>query len=82
MGGGRGVDLVADFGDGAADAIVFGDVFVGAGEEIFDGVVGVAVGGDEVDGDMIGGGVGEELGDPCGRRGCGATDAKAGADLL
>ncbi len=40
------------------------------------------MGGDEVDGDVVGGGVGEELGDPGGGGGCGATYAEARADCL
>ena len=69
-----GFHLGADFGDGEADAVVHGGVsgrrgdgqgFVG-GEEIFDGVVGVAVAGDEVDGDMVKVGIGEEDVDPIG----------------
>ena len=76
---GRGFDLVADLRDGAADAVVHGNLFVRA-EEIFDGVVGVAVGGDEIDGHVIFRGVLQELRNP-GRGGRGGSaDAQARAD--
>ena len=51
-------------------------------EEIFDGVVGVAVGRDEVDGDVVGGGVREKVGYPGGRGRCGTAYAQARTDLL
>ena len=81
MRGGGGVDLGANFLDGAADAVVLRDVFGGA-HEVLDGVVCVAVGGDEVYGDAVGGGVGEEGGDPGGGSGCGPAYAEARVDVL
>ena len=80
-----GFHLVADFGDGAADALVHGEVggdVVAGDEHVFDGVVGVAVAGDEVDGDVVVGGVLEEGVDPLGGGGGGAADAEARVDGL
>ena len=67
--------------DGAVDHRVAGDVLVGA-EDIVGGVVGVDVGGDEVDGDVVCLGVGEEGRDPCGLRGGRAADLEARRDGL
>lgn len=78
MGVGGGVDLVADHGDGSAYAVVHGDVFVGA-EHVLNGVIRVAVGGDEVDGDVVFGGVFEEVRHPLGGGCGGASDTEAGA---
>jgi hypothetical protein len=72
----RGLDLAANFFDRLAGAFFDGNVFVGA-EEILDGVIGVAVGGDEVDGGMFFCGVCEEIVDPVGGRGGRAADAQA-----
>ncbi len=71
----------ADFGDSGADAVVHGHGR-GVVEEVLDGVVGIAVGGDEVDGDVVRGDVSQELGYP--RGGCGgrAADAEARADAF
>ena len=72
-------DLVVDLLDGAADHGVARDVLVGA-EDIVGGVVGVDVGGDEVDRDVFGLGVREEWRDPRGLRGGWPAHLQAGRD--
>ena len=77
-----GLHLAAHFGDGAADAVVHGRSWAprSSAEHVFDGVVGVAVAGDEVDGDFVVGRVLEKVVDPRGGRGGRAADAQARAD--
>src|SRR5260370_40735276 len=69
------------FADGAADHFVARDLFVGA-EDVFGGVVGVDVGGDEVDGDVVLFAVLEEGRDPGGLCGGGATDEEAATNFF
>ena len=77
----RRFDLASHFGDGATHAIVHRDVLVGV-KKIFDSVIRIGVGGDEIHGDVVVGGVLQEVVNPL-RRGCGrASDAYARADAF
>src|SRR5580698_8717168 len=68
-------------GNSAADAVVHGYVFIGS-EEVFDGVVGIAMRGDEIDGHVIRRGVLQEVRHPGGSGGRRSTDAQARAYSL
>src|SRR5689334_3119930 len=48
----RGGDLIVNLADGRADSLVHWDLLIGS-EEVFHGVVGVSVAGDEIDGDVL-----------------------------
>ena len=68
-----------NFFDGFAGALLDGDDIVRA-EEVFDSVVGVAVGGGEIDGDVFLGNVREKVVDPMSGRRRRAADAETRVD--
>ena len=77
----RGGDFVVNLRDRAADHAIAGNLLAGA-EDVFGGVVGVDVSGDEVDRDIVLLTVLEEGGDPGGLRGGWASDGDPGAYFL